>query len=141
VSQLFHNVTFAALLDLLLGVLFLLPVVVSGCLPDGRNGLPWYQARRDPTGLAPDAETTAEAIVQVYAARAVSWRGVFAVHTWIGLKPTAARRYTRYEALGSGVGNGAPAVRVDRMGPDNYIIGSVPGRKSSSTGADPVWTR
>ena len=106
--------------------LFVLPVLVSGCLPDGRNGVSWYEARRDPTGLAPDPATTPEAVIQVYAARAVSWRGVFSVHTWIAVKPTGAERYTRYEVLGFGVANGAPAVRVDRMGPDNYWFGARP---------------
>jgi hypothetical protein len=106
--------------------LFLLPIAVSGCLPDPRSGVPWHEARRDPTGLAPDPATTQEAIVQVYAARAVSWRGVFAVHTWIVVKPTGAPRYTRYEVVGFGVANGAPAVRVDRMGPDNYWFGARP---------------
>ena len=110
---------------LLLG-LFVLPVLVSGCLPDGRNGVPWYEASRDPTGLAPDPATTPEAVVQVYAARAVSWRGVFSVHTWIAVKPTGAQRYMRYEVLGFGVADGAPAVRVDRMGPDNYWFGARP---------------
>jgi hypothetical protein len=111
---------------LLLLTLFVLPVLVSGCLPDPRAGVPWYEARRDPTGLAPDPATTQEAVIQVYAARAVSWRGIFAVHTWIVVKPTAAQRYTRYEVLGFGVANGAPAVRIDRMGPDNYWFGARP---------------
>ena len=54
------------------------------------------------------------------------WRGVFSVHTWIAVKPTGAERYTRYEVLGFGVANGAPAVRVDRTGPDNYWFGARP---------------
>ena len=37
-----------------------------------------------------------------------------------------AERYTRYEVLGFGVANGAPAVRVDRTGPDNYWFGAKP---------------
>ena len=118
--------SFAASLSLLLLGLFVLPVLVSGCLPDGRSGVRWYEARRDPTGLAPDPATTQEAVVQVYAARAVSWRGVFSVHTWIAVKPTGAQRYMRYEVLGFGVADGAPAVRVDRMGPDNYWFGARP---------------
>ena len=117
---------FATSSGLLLLGLFVLPVLVSGCLPKGRDGVPWYEARRDPTGLAPDPAVTPEAVVQVYAARAVSWRGVFAVHTWIAVKPTGADRFTRYEVLGFGVANGAPAVRVDRMGPDNYWFGAQP---------------
>jgi hypothetical protein len=106
--------------------MFVLPVLVSGSLPDPRDGVPWREARRDPTGLAPEPATTPEAVIQVYAARAVSWRGVFSVHTWIAVKPTAAERYTRYEVLGFGVANGAPAVRVDRTGPDNYWFGARP---------------
>ena len=106
--------------------LFVLPVLVSGCLADGRGGVPWYEARRDPAGRAPDPATTREAVVQVYAARAVSWRGVFSVHTWIAVKPSGAERYTRYEVLGFGVANGAPAIRVDRTGPDNYWFGARP---------------
>jgi hypothetical protein len=88
--------------------------------------VPWHEARRDPTGLAPDPTTTREAVIQAYAAPAVSWRGKFAVHTWIAVKPTGAQRYTRYEVLGFGVANGAPAVRVDRMGPDNFWFGARP---------------
>jgi len=117
---------FATSFGLSLLALFVLPVLVSGCLPDGRNGLPWYEARRDPAGLAPDPATTPQALIQVYAARAVSWRGIFSVHAWIAVKPTGAERYTRYEVLGFGVVNGAPAVRVDQMGPDNYWFGARP---------------
>lgn len=108
-------------------VLFLgLPLFVSACVHGRDGGVPWYEARRDPTGLAPDPATTQEAVIQVYAARAVAWRGIFAVHTWIVVKPTGAPRYTRYEVLGFGVAEGAPAVRVDRMGPDNYWFGTRP---------------
>ena len=104
---------------LLLG-LYLVPVLVSFCLPDPRGGVPWHQARRDPTGLSPDPAVTHEAVIQVFAAPAVARRGLFSVHTWIAVKPTGAPRFTRYEVLGFGVANGAPAVRIDRMGPDNY---------------------
>jgi hypothetical protein len=62
----------------------------------------------------------------VFAAPAVSWRGIFSVHTWIAVKPAGAPRFTRYEVLGFGVANGAPAVRIDRMGPDNYWFGARP---------------
>ena len=91
----------------------------------GRD-VPWYQARRDPTGLAPDPATTPEVVIQVYAARAVRWRGVFSVHTWIAVKPSGAAKYTRWEVLGFGVKRGAPAVRIDRTGPDNYWFGAPP---------------
>ncbi len=111
---------------LLLFVLFVVPLLVSACV-FGRDGsVPWYEARRDASGLAPDPATTQEAVIQVYAARAVAWRGIFAVHTWIAIKPAGGPHYTRYEVVGFGVGQGAPAVRVDRMGPDNYWFGAQP---------------
>lgn len=67
-------------------------------------------------------------MVQVYAARTVGWRGVMAVHSWISVKPSGAPAYTRYEVMGWGVRNGAPALRVNRAGPDNYWFGSRPER-------------
>lgn len=89
-------------------------------------GIPWYEARRDSTGLAPDPAKTREAVIQVYAARAVAWRGIFAVHTWIVVKPTDAERFSRYEVMGFGVADGTPSLRVDRTGPDNYWFGAEP---------------
>jgi hypothetical protein len=121
---------------LLLLVLYLGPVAVSFCLPDPRGGVLWSQASREPTGLAPDPLTTPEAVIQVYAAPAVSWRGRFAVHTWIVVKPAGAPSYTRYEVVGFGVANGAPSVRVDRMGPDNYWFGARPQIVLDKRGAD-----
>ena len=113
-------------LALVLLGLFVLPMLIGICRPDPRGGVPWRQARRDPTGLAPDPAQTPEAVIQVFTAPAVSWRGVFAVHSWIAVKPSGAQRYTRYEVVGFGVANGAPAVRIDRMGPDNYWFGARP---------------
>ena len=63
---------------LLLG-LYLVPVLVSFCLPDPRGRVPWHQARRDPTGLSPDPAVTQEAVIQVFAAPAVAWRGLLSV--------------------------------------------------------------
>jgi len=54
-----------------------------------------------------DPATTPEAVIQVYAARAVSWRGVFSMHTWIAVKPSGAPRYARYEVLGFAVAKGS----------------------------------
>ncbi len=107
-----------------LGVLLLL--LAGGCAALDRAGQSWWQLRRDSSGQAPDPAATPNAVVQVYAARTVGWRGIVAVHSWIALKPAGAPGYTRYEVMGWGVGNGAPALRVNRTGPDNYWFGSRP---------------
>jgi hypothetical protein len=66
--------------------------VLSGQVPLGRD---YRTADRASAGIAPPAETTAEAVVQVYGARALNWRGIFGVHTWIATKPPEATQYTR----------------------------------------------
>jgi hypothetical protein len=108
-----------------------------------RAGQSWWELRRDASGQAPDPADTPDAVVQVYAARAVGWRGVMAVHSWISVKPSGAPTYTRYEVMGWGVGNGAPAVRVNRSGPDNYWFGSRPERlvDRRGDGVDELITR
>ena len=40
--------------------MYLVPVLVSFCLPDPRGGVPWHQAQLDPTGLSPDPALTQE---------------------------------------------------------------------------------
>jgi len=109
-----------------LAVLLLALALAAGCATLGRAGENWREARQDSSGQAPDPATTREAVLQVYAARTVGWRGVLAVHTWVALKPTAAPSYTRYEVIGWGVDRGLSAVRVNRAGPDNHWFGSRP---------------
>lgn len=60
----------------------------------------WRTASRDSAGLAPDPATTTDAVIQVYAARAFNWRGLFAVHTWIAIKAENANAFTVHQVLG-----------------------------------------
>jgi hypothetical protein len=110
-------------------------LLAGGCAVLERAGQSWWELRRDPSGQAPDPAETPDAVVQVYAARAVGWRGVMAVHSWIAVKPSGAAAYTRYEVMGWGVGNGSPAIRVNRSGPDNYWFGSRPDLLADRRGA------
>ncbi len=103
----------------------MVPAMLLGCAALQRDP-DWWQARRDASGQAPDPATTPAAVVQVYAARAVGWKGVLGVHTWIAVKRRGAPAYTRYEVMGWGVERGMPALRVNRTGPDNYWFGSRP---------------
>ena len=103
----------------------LVPLAMS-CAALQRAGDSWRDARRDTSGQAPDPAVVTDAVIQVYAARAVGWRGVVGVHSWVAVKAEGASAWTRYEVMGWGVDRGAPAVRVNRTGPDNYWFGSRP---------------
>lgn len=60
----------------------------------------WRHADRSSADLAPDPQTTREAVVQVYSARAFNWRGLFAVHTWVATKRDGATGYTLHQVTG-----------------------------------------
>ena len=70
----------------------------------------WRTANRDSAGLAPDPVTTTEAVIQIYAARAFNWRGLFAVHTWIATKPPDASEFTVHQVVGWYLGSGRSVV-------------------------------
>ena len=86
----------------------------------------WYTADRASAGIMPPAASTPEAVVQVYGARAFDWRGAFAVHTWIAVKPVGAASYVTYEVIGWRYwhnGNGL----TRRVGPpDRHWFGARP---------------
>jgi hypothetical protein len=86
----------------------------------------WRQASREPVGLAPDPAATPEAIVQVYAARAVRWRGYVGVHTWIAVKPASADSYTVYEVMGWRLRRSGTALSVSNRDPDSRWFGMAP---------------
>ncbi|MGI9419872.1 MAG: DUF3750 domain-containing protein [Geminicoccaceae bacterium] len=87
----------------------------------------WSQASWESAGII-DANPAGkqDAVVQVYAARAWGWKGVFAVHSWIVLKAAGSSDYDRYEVVGWGVSRGAPAVRKNRHAADGRWAGNQP---------------
>jgi hypothetical protein len=82
---------------LLLFIALPLYTVLSGDAPLTRD---YRTADRSSAGIAPPAETTPDAVVQVYAARALRWRGIFGVHMWIATKPANAGHYTLHQVIG-----------------------------------------
>lgn len=86
----------------------------------------WRTASRESVGIAPDPKTHKKAIVQVYAARAFSWRGAFGVHTWIATKPTNADHFTVYEVIGWRVRYGGDALVVSNRPADGRWFGNIP---------------
>lgn len=86
----------------------------------------WRTANRESAHLAPDPKTTPEAIIQVYSARAFSWRGLFAVHTWIAAKPKDATEYTIYQIIGWRALQGLSPLVIGPDIPDRYWYGQKP---------------
>jgi hypothetical protein len=91
-----------------------------------RSTSDWRSASWESTGLAPDPASAREAVVQVYAARTIGWRGLFGVHTWIAVKPTAARAYTVYEVIGWRLRSSGSALVIRSRTPDAPWFGSAP---------------
>lgn len=87
---------------------------------DTRTG--WASAGRASTGLAPGPKAFDGAVVQLYGARAFNWRGAFAMHTWIAVKPRSGRTYTTYEVQGWR----RPPVRTGSGAPDREWFGQRP---------------
>jgi uncharacterized protein DUF3750 len=111
------------LIFLLLFVALPLYTVLSGQAPLGRD---FRTADRSSSGLAPPAETTPEAVVQIYYARALNWRGIFGVHTWVATKPANAKEYTVHQVIGWRLFRGLPAVFSAPGIPDGRWFGNEP---------------
>lgn len=113
-------------------VLVLLAIgVISAC-----SNSNWRTATRQPAGIAANPDIIQDAVIEVYAADAFSWRGWFAVHTWIALKQENASEYTVYEVVGWRVRRGLPALRQYQTStPDRYWYGAKPEKVLSIQGA------
>jgi hypothetical protein len=88
---------------------------------------PWYAGSQDRVGLAPDPATVHEAMVQVYGARTVRWRGAFGIHPWIAVKRSGASEWTTYQMIGwrsRRGGNGV--VESSTNAPDRRWYGAEP---------------
>lgn len=99
------------------------------------GGRDWRSASREPVGLAPDPATTPEAVIQVYSARAVRWRGYFGVHTWIAVKRSGASEFTIHEVMGFRLRRTGTSVVARVRPPDAYWYGNRPELLSDVRGA------
>ena len=97
-------------------------LILAGC----SSGKDWRTASRESAGIAPDPAVTQEAVLQVYAAKAWSWRGWFAVHTWIAAKRTGEPSYTVYDVVGWRAYRGGPVLKIVRDVPDRRWYGAKP---------------
>jgi hypothetical protein len=100
---------------------FVLPVAYETAIYAAADKPPGSrQANWSTTGLLPSAASDPEARVIVFAARNGRWRSIFAVHSWIVVKPENGP-YARYEVTGFG-----QPVRVNWMAPDAYWFSNRP---------------
>lgn len=86
----------------------------------------WRTASRESAGIAPDPTITPEAVIQVYGARAYSWRAYFGIHTWIAVKPTQAEAFTVYEVIGWRLKRNRRVLVSHQSPPDSRWFGSMP---------------
>lgn len=118
----------------------LLLLLISGILLAtglvGCSSSDWRDTSREPAGLSLPPTTTSEAVIEAYAADAFGWRGWFAVHTWLAVKPANASEYTVYEVVGWRVDDGQPALRIyQTKTPDRYWYGARPEKLLTVIGA------
>lgn len=86
----------------------------------------WQTANRESANIAPLADRTPEAVIQVYAARTFNWRGMFAVHTWMVVKPKNAQQYRVYQSIGWRIFRHLPPVVDEEDIPDRYWFDKTP---------------
>ncbi|MGA0531489.1 DUF3750 domain-containing protein [Hansschlegelia sp. KR7-227] len=103
-------------------LLFVMPIALSALLYAVGDGVRnWQTADRSSAGLLPPAAEKREAVVRVFAARTVRWRGILATHCWIVVKPAGADAYTRYDYTAWG-----EPVRVNGFVADGRWFGRAP---------------
>jgi hypothetical protein len=111
-------------------ILLVVPIAVSAIeYVFGARSADWQTADRSSAGLLPLPAAHPDAIVRVYAARTVRWRGIFAVHTWIVVKERDAPRYTRYDYTAWG-----EPIRVNGFAADGRWFGGTPETVAAADG-------
>lgn len=104
----------------LLAVLLSGPAFIAACSSHASQS--WRDTDRSSAGIAPLPESTREAVVLVYGARAYGWRGYFAVHTWLATKAEGASHYVVHDVTGWGY----QTVRSRPGEPDTAWYGNPP---------------
>jgi hypothetical protein len=107
---------------LLFVLLFVLPIAASTVLYLVRDRIAdWKAADRSSAGLLPPALAQTGAVVRIFSARTVRWRGIVATHSWIVVKEAGAPRYNRFDYTAWG-----EPIWIDRFVPDGRWFGRTP---------------
>lgn len=94
----------------------------------------WRTATKESANIAPLASVEKEAVVQIYAAKTVSWRGNFSVHSWVAIKEKNAAEYTTFHVIGWRSQRGLGTIRAEKDLPDRHWFGAKPELISSTIG-------
>ena len=106
---------------MLLLVIFLLPLVLRAVVYyAGERAGSWYDADWSSAHILAPAMADPQARIIVFSGRTGRWKGIFAVHSWIVLKPENAS-YTRYDLTGFG-----RPIHVNGWAPDARWFGNTP---------------
>ncbi len=110
----------AALTAILL--VFLAPVATHGLWWQLQpHAISYAHADWSSAGVLPPPRAAPDAVVHVMAGRTGRWKGIFAHHTWLVIKPRGATAYQRYDVVGWG-----RALRIDSYPPDGRWYGNTP---------------
>ena len=109
--------------------LFAAPILVNAAIYAASPAFDWWTADRSSTGLLPGAKPDSPALVRIFAARTVRWRGVVAVHSWIVLKD-AGGAYERFDLTAWG-----EPINRNRIAPDGRWFGRAPDVVFAADGA------
>lgn len=86
----------------------------------------WRTANRSSSHIAPSPHQTPEAVIQIYSARTFNWRGLFAVHTWIAVKPKNSKAYFVYQVVGWRLLRNLPPLMAESDIADRYWFNEKP---------------
>ena len=113
-------------------LVFLAPLVVRAALYAADSGpRSWHDADWSSTGMLPPPADYKPARVIVFTATTGAWKGIFAVHSWIVLKPANASDWMRYDVVGWG-----NPVRVNGWPADGRWFGNAPVAIADISGPD-----
>ena len=102
--------------------LFLFPLAVHAAIYASKDRPASFRdADWSSVGMLPPASADHEARMLVFTGRTGRWKGIFAVHSWVVLKPENAATWTRYDVVGWG-----QPVRTNGWAPDARWFGDTP---------------
>jgi hypothetical protein len=112
--------------------LFLAPILIRAAVfAAGNSPRSYRDADWSSTGFLPAAAQDKAARVLVFTGTTGSWKGVFAVHSWIVLKRANASQWTRYDVVGWG-----NPVRTNGWPADARWYGNTPFAIADVSGTD-----